>query len=817
MISSTTRTAGPYAGTGSQTVFPFAFKVFQNSDVLVAQTDALGNVTTLALTSAYTVALNSNQDTTPGGSVTMLTAPATGYSITLSSQVQALQGANLTNAGNFYPGVINSALDYLTILIQQLYTSVSGALRFPIGDPASSGTLPSAAVRANNLLGFDPYGNPIAVAPASGSAAALQATLALSTGAGLIGGGTRVVATIAALRLLLKGGISQNTIVTGYYAAGDWNARTYWYNSADTSSSDNGGTIIVAADGGRWYMEVGGSVSVCDFGAIGNANYTNGTSWFSNVGLSIASTDDTTSVQNCVTWATANNKTITAPAGRPFLISSTITSTVPITLVGDMASPAEIFSQSPHNFGTVFVSTVSGGNYTFNLNTGAYARGMVLKNFRVFTVSTTAKGIQLNNTGWDGFYENVVTEGFVAGGWYLNYLQDSQFNNCSAINCGSVTQSSWKFANNCNQLMFNRCHTEITVNMLDLGSNSDQIYFKACHFEVGEYAQTPTVGNPYFYPLAPYAATLNRYYTTSPIQIYGSSQQIDFDACTFGPNSVQGNTVNVGGLVPVYPTTFNGTLEQNVPFMISVTAQNVNFRGCFFLTTSASYSAKYLNFAATSSNCVVDGCSFLGCWNNGYSNVISGVTFINNMLQYNDLNVNYVSPYNLKFYGLEAIGNYSIIENNSVICTNGGAPAKNEGYLWAHVYTSGLHSVLASNSTNGVSQYFNHHTAAFGTKGYAPANVINLSAVSGNLNLEKFDVNTLYIFTGNNPLSTITNPAQGQKVQIANQWAGGTVSVANTATVLLKGVAPAVLVASQGMLTLAETMNGNLTEEARNF
>ena len=186
-ISSTTRTAGPYAGTGSQTVFGFNFKVFQASDVLVVQTDASGNVTTLALTTNYTVALNSNQDTSPGGSVTLLVAPAVGYSITLSSQVQALQGANLANAGNFYPSVINNALDYLTILVQQLYTSMLGALRFPIGDPSSNVTLPSEPARANNLLGFDSNGNAIVVAPAAQSATALQTLLAASSGASLVG------------------------------------------------------------------------------------------------------------------------------------------------------------------------------------------------------------------------------------------------------------------------------------------------------------------------------------------------------------------------------------------------------------------------------------------------------------------------------------------------------------------------------------------------------------------------------------------------------------------------------------------------------
>jgi hypothetical protein len=143
MISSTTRIAGPYAGTGLQTVFGFSFKVFQASDVLVVQTDALGNNTTLALTSGYSVSLNSNQDTSPGGTITTVATPAAGTTITISSQVQALQGTNLTNAGNFYPTVVNNALDYLTILVQQVLTKVSNSLQLPLNVVGVSTTLPT--------------------------------------------------------------------------------------------------------------------------------------------------------------------------------------------------------------------------------------------------------------------------------------------------------------------------------------------------------------------------------------------------------------------------------------------------------------------------------------------------------------------------------------------------------------------------------------------------------------------------------------------------------------------------------------------------
>ena len=155
-ISSTTRLAGPFAGNGANTVFSFNFKVFQPADVLVVQTDNAGNNTSLTLTSQYSVALNGNQDTTPGGSVTLVTAPPTGYSVTLSSQVAALQGTNLANAGNFYPASVTNALDLLTILIQQLGLQVSNALQLPINVSGVSVALPSPVASA--ILGWNNAG-----------------------------------------------------------------------------------------------------------------------------------------------------------------------------------------------------------------------------------------------------------------------------------------------------------------------------------------------------------------------------------------------------------------------------------------------------------------------------------------------------------------------------------------------------------------------------------------------------------------------------------------------------------------------------------
>lgn len=57
-------------------------------------------------------------------------------------------------------------------------------------------------------------------------------------------------------------------IVMGYYADGDGGGGVYWYDSGDTTTADNGGSVIVATDGGRWKLETFGQpMSVMQFGA----------------------------------------------------------------------------------------------------------------------------------------------------------------------------------------------------------------------------------------------------------------------------------------------------------------------------------------------------------------------------------------------------------------------------------------------------------------------------------------------------------------------------------------------------------------------
>lgn len=256
-ISSTTRRAGPFTCNGATTAFPFAFKVFQASDVVVTLTDSIGNVSTLALTTNYTLSLNSNQDSNPGGTVTALIAYASGYTITITSAVPATQPTVLTNNGGFYPTVINDALDRVTIVLQQMAEVNARQLTFPVSEPAStSATLPSASGRASKYLGFDSSGNLAALVGTSASDIAAYGQIL--AGGNYTGKIVTLASSASKAGLNVPAGIAPTTPVAGdfwnvsgalFFYTGSINRQLATLDGTETLANKtiSGGTISAAS------------------------------------------------------------------------------------------------------------------------------------------------------------------------------------------------------------------------------------------------------------------------------------------------------------------------------------------------------------------------------------------------------------------------------------------------------------------------------------------------------------------------------------------------------------------------------------------
>ncbi|HHJ3746595.1 TPA: tail fiber domain-containing protein [Escherichia coli] len=117
-----------YTGNGVTTSFPYTFRIFKKSDLVVQVSDLNGNVTELVLDTGYTV---TGAGTYSGGSVVLPSPLAAGWRITIDRVLDVVQETDLRNQGNFFPEVHEDAFDYLTMLIQQCFGWFRRALMKP--------------------------------------------------------------------------------------------------------------------------------------------------------------------------------------------------------------------------------------------------------------------------------------------------------------------------------------------------------------------------------------------------------------------------------------------------------------------------------------------------------------------------------------------------------------------------------------------------------------------------------------------------------------------------------------------------------------
>lgn len=98
----------------------------------------------------------------------------------------------------------------------------------------------------------------------------LSDTTDLTKGAALIGRNIQMVTNVTQLKQLSSSSPSKFAMTLGYYTAGDGGGAIYRYDSTDTSSADNNGTILVANDSARWKMVVRGPIRAKQFGVVGD-------------------------------------------------------------------------------------------------------------------------------------------------------------------------------------------------------------------------------------------------------------------------------------------------------------------------------------------------------------------------------------------------------------------------------------------------------------------------------------------------------------------------------------------------------------------
>ncbi|WP_027859257.1 hypothetical protein [Marinobacterium jannaschii] len=133
-VPSTVSVAGPFAGNGSTTVFPFTFKILQDSDLEVVHTNAAGAETVLTLATHYTVTGAGSES---GGSVAYPASGSplpVGEKLTLRRVVQPIQETDLTNQGRYAPDVVERELDKLAMAIQQVSEEAKRSVKVKVSD-----------------------------------------------------------------------------------------------------------------------------------------------------------------------------------------------------------------------------------------------------------------------------------------------------------------------------------------------------------------------------------------------------------------------------------------------------------------------------------------------------------------------------------------------------------------------------------------------------------------------------------------------------------------------------------------------------------
>lgn len=117
-----------YTGNGVTTSFPYTFRIFRKSDLVVQVSDLNENITELILDTDYTV---TGAGGYTGGNVVLSSPLANGYQISISRELPVTQETDLRNQGKFFAEVHEDAFDKLTMLIQQVRSWLSLALRKP--------------------------------------------------------------------------------------------------------------------------------------------------------------------------------------------------------------------------------------------------------------------------------------------------------------------------------------------------------------------------------------------------------------------------------------------------------------------------------------------------------------------------------------------------------------------------------------------------------------------------------------------------------------------------------------------------------------
>jgi hypothetical protein len=262
-ISNQDARTGPYNGNGSTTSFAYDFKVIDEDHLVVTLKDSSDVETVQTITTNYTV---TGVGAAGGGTVEMVTAPASGETLTISRSVPLTQEVDLANRGGVQPEVLETAYDKLTQALQDKVELLDRMPRFPVSSSLTGVELPLTLV-ANTALVVNAGGTGYATGPTTSEISAAQgyatnaaasATLA-SQWASL---NTGIVASTDYSSKAWSIGGTGVTTTAGKGAAKEWATATgAAVDTAEYSAKEYAtGTTVAVGSAKRWAADAEDSV-----------------------------------------------------------------------------------------------------------------------------------------------------------------------------------------------------------------------------------------------------------------------------------------------------------------------------------------------------------------------------------------------------------------------------------------------------------------------------------------------------------------------------------------------------------------------------
>lgn len=231
-VSNTTaRTSAVGTNVAGQEI-PFSFPIGLSSDLTVkSRVTTTGVEATLVETTNYTVTINGDS----GGTVTMVAAWATTYTLWVIRSTPKTQNLDLEHGGAFSAENVEDALDKSVKMVNDLSDKLGRTLHAPDTDATTLNMeLPSSVDRKSQYLSFTVTGEPTVVA-----------SVAPTT------------ATITAFGVTLLDDASQAAMQTTLGLVPGTNVQTYDAQLADIAALAVTDSNIIVGNGTSWVAESG--------------------------------------------------------------------------------------------------------------------------------------------------------------------------------------------------------------------------------------------------------------------------------------------------------------------------------------------------------------------------------------------------------------------------------------------------------------------------------------------------------------------------------------------------------------------------------